>query len=175
MGITTKSIGKAYNSVKVFNSVAGNLANVDAGSIDNQISFIFSELEETITGFETKDAVELVDGACDLFVTVAGLMQKLEAAGFDVDEALRRVNQNNMSKYPVASANIAVLAGAHSITLNSKHGVWVIKNATGKIMKPSNFEPVYLDDTVAEGFFKVEKTIAPVQHGWFATLTGVLK
>lgn len=154
MAVTTKSIGKAWQSVKVFNEVANNLNNVDELSLDNQISFIFSELEETITAIESGNKVELLDGACDLFVTVAGLMQKLEVAGFDVDEALQRVNENNMSKYiPASETNFEKFVDKnHKATLNKKHSVYVIKDGVGKIRKPTNFVSVNISDCVPKGF-----------------------
>lgn len=178
--VTTKSIGKAYQAVKVFNSVAGNLTKVDAKSIDAQITFIFSELEETISAFEKKDSVEIVDGACDLFVTVAGLMQKLEVAGFNVDEALERVNENNMSKYPSSSDFTSqtihkVVGEGHAPLFNKTHSVWVIKDLAGKIRKPTNFKSVDLSDCVPEEFFKKEEITTsqvPVATGWFAKVIG---
>ena len=43
--------------------------------------------------------VELLDGAVDVFVVVSGLLQKLQHFGFDVEKALLRVPENNMSKF----------------------------------------------------------------------------
>jgi phosphoribosyl-ATP pyrophosphohydrolase len=152
MNLTTKSVGRAYHSVKEFNEIANNFNNVGYDSINNQISFVFEELEETITAFENNDAVETLDGVCDLFVTIVGLMQKLEVAGYNVEEALKRVNENNMSKYIPKGKSFTYPKGltAHH---NKKYNVYVLKDETGKIKKPSNFQPVDISDCVPANFF----------------------
>lgn len=143
----------AYKSVYDFNNIAGNYDNVTVESVNNQLSFIFSELEETITGFENNDAVELLDGCCDLYVTVSGLMQKLACAGFDVNEAIKRVNANNMSKYVKVGDPLHYEEG-HTATRNDEYNVYVIKDANSKIRKPLTFKAVNLTDLVPAGFFK---------------------
>lgn len=139
--------GVAYKDVEIFNTIAGNLNTVTEDSIDNQISFIFEELTETITAFEAGDMVEVLDGACDLFVTVTGLMQKLEAAGYDVETAIERVNANNLSKFPkeVSEADKAL----YTVTLNEQYNRYVLKDGNGKVRKPSTFASVDLSDLVA--------------------------
>lgn len=152
MSITTKSVGKAFQSVKTFNKLAGNLKSVDEYSVDNQLDFIFEEFSEGVDGFENKDEIELLDSACDLFVTVAGLMQKLEAVGFDIDSALQRVNDNNLSKFPIDEH--FPRDPAHMVTYNSEFQRWVIKDKNGKVRKPLNFVAVDLSDCVPGNFFK---------------------
>lgn len=141
----------AYSAVTDFNSLAGNLENVTDDSIDNQIDFIFEELCETITAFEDNNRVELLDGCADLFVTVAGLMKKLEAQGYNVAEAIARVNENNLSKFSKRVTYADSSNPDYVITLNEKHGRYVIKDkVTGKVRKPSDFVSVCLDDLVPE-------------------------
>lgn len=144
---TTKTIEQAYRDVALFNTLAGNLTNVSDDSVDNQISFIFEELTETITAFEEGNKVEVLDGACDLFVTVAGLMQKLEAQGYDVATALDRVNENNLSKFP-KFVGPEDLRDGYSVTVNVLHQRYVIKDANGKVRKPASFVSVDLSDLV---------------------------
>jgi len=143
----TKVVQEAYADVRAFNDIAGNLDNVTADSIDNQISFIFEELSETIAGFEAGDSIEVLDGACDLFVTVAGLMQKLEAKGYDVATALARVNANNLSKFPKFIAAEDMRDG-YTVAVNKLHGRYVIKDNNGKVRKPTSFQAVDLSDLV---------------------------
>jgi predicted HAD superfamily Cof-like phosphohydrolase len=173
--ITNYSIFTAYREVEKFNKIAGNLENVTAESISNQFSYIFEELVEGIDGYEAatnavednyadsldveeaheiiKDSVvEILDSACDLFVTVTGLMQKLEAAGFDVATALKRVNENNMSKYIPANKAIHY-DPSFTKTLNEEYNVYVLRDSNMKIRKPSGFVSVDLSDCVPEGFF----------------------
>lgn len=145
----TKIMQVAYAEVAQFNEIAGNLTNVTDDSIDNQISFIFEELQETITAFEEGNKVEVLDGACDLFVTVAGLLQKLEAAGYNVAHALGRVNANNLSKYPAVAEQAAIVIPTEwTATINEKYQRLVLKDANGKVRKPSNFVAVDLSDLV---------------------------
>lgn len=151
--MNNESIAAAYESTRVFNSVAGNLTDVDAIDVDNQLNFIFEEMQETITAFEKGDTVETLDGACDLFVTVAGLMQKLESAGFNVEEALKRVCQNNMDKYIPVGKPLSYDA-AFTATLNEEHNVWVIYDSNHKIRKPLTFKSVDLSDLVPNYFFE---------------------
>lgn len=138
--------GAAYTEVKIFNTVAGNLSVVTDDSIDNQISFIFEELQETITAFEAGDKVGVLDGACDLFVTVSGLMQKLEKARYNVAEAVKRVNANNLSKFPeeVTDEDKA----QYTVTFNEQYNRYVLKDGNGKVRKPSTFKPVDLSDLI---------------------------
>ena len=151
--LTNYAIFTAYREAEKFNKVADNLVNVTPDSISNQLSYIFSELTETIDGLEDADSVEVLDGCCDLFVTVAGLMQKLEAASFDVATALKRVNVNNMSKYIPANEAIHY-DPSFTKTLNEEYQVFVLRDENMKVRKPSNFKSVDLSDLVPEDFFE---------------------
>lgn len=143
---TIKIIEKAYSDVRLFNSLAGNLEKVTDESIDNQLSFIFEEFTETVDALEVGDRVELLDGACDLFVTVAGLLQKLEAQGYDVATALDRVNENNLSKFP--KSILPEDAQKHNVTFNEEYNRYVLKGENGKVKKPVDFCGVYLTDLI---------------------------
>jgi hypothetical protein len=167
------TIQEAYKNVKLFNQVASNLDNVTPDSINNQLSYVFEELSETIEAVErgiypegrydddNKDPdynpeVELTDGVCDLFVTVAGLMQKMEAAGFDVSGALKKVNENNLAKYVPYDVRKDVMEFAPANTfpiIDDAHNVIIFKDKeTSKIKKPTNFVPVNLKGHEVVGF-----------------------
>ena len=142
-------IEEAFEQVRKFNEIAGVFEKVDEESINLQLSLCFEELEETITAFEKGDAVELLDGAVDIFVTGCGLLLKLDAMGFNVQEALVRVNANNLSKFvPVGE----YLNYSHDLTptVNEKYQVTVLHDASGKIRKPNTFVPVDLTDLVVK-------------------------
>jgi phosphoribosyl-ATP pyrophosphohydrolase len=143
---TTQIIEIAYSDVRLFNALAGNLTNVTDDSVDAQLGFIFEELTETIDALESGDRVELLDGACDLFVTVSGLMQKLEAQGYDVARAIERVNENNLSKFPKTISDVD--RAQYNVTLNEQYNRYVLKDAIGKVKKPSDFVGVYLTDLI---------------------------
>ena len=141
-----------YNQVKKFNSVAKNLDNVTPESIDNQLLYIYEELVETIDALEAGDDEELLDGCADLFVTVAGLMQKLDAAGFKVAEAITRVNENNLSKFN-STGNFQ--PPNTNAVYNKQHDLYsFLDKETGKIRKPTNFLSVDLDGLYVKGFLQ---------------------
>ncbi len=140
-----ESIQGAFAKVQEFNSVAGNLEKVTEESVDNQIGYVFEELTETITAFEEGDKPEFLKEVCDLFVTVAGLMQKMEKQGYKVAEALTLVNENNLSKFPPVTGAVQYEEG-HILTKNIVYGRYVIKDVGGKVRKPSNFVKVDLSD-----------------------------
>lgn len=143
----TQNIENGYASIRVMNDIAGNLTNVTDASIDAQISFIFEELQETITAFEAGDKVGVLDGAIDLLVTVAGLMQKLEVLGYDVATAMARVNSNNLSKFPPVGEAFTC-DPEFTISVNEKYQRQVIKDAVGKFRKSHQFKSVDLSDLV---------------------------
>ena len=163
-------IQQAYSEVELFNNIAGNLDNVTPDSLSNQLSFVFEELTETIDALESGDDKEFIDGLADIFVTVAGLLQKSEKAGYDVAEAIKRVNLNNLSKFPPAEyvqVTLPNLNGAVDTKIygnvqppdttkefNSQYSVMVFKDANGKVKKPLDFVPVDLAGTYPEGFLK---------------------
>jgi hypothetical protein len=156
--MSNTNIQDAYESVRKFNSIAGNLEGVTPTSVESQLYFIHEELNETWKATEDFEAIELLDGACDLFVTISGLMQKLEVAGFDVGEALKRVCENNLSKFPTVTACLeapdGLLPKGTTCCPSAYSGYVVFKrNSDGKIMKPTNFVSVDLAGLAPEGFF----------------------
>lgn len=156
------NIAAAYQQVARFNEIAGNLKRyhneADLDSIDCQLEFIREELNEAMDGFAFRNAVELLDGACDLFVTVAGLLQKLELNGMKVEEALARVNDNNLDKFPtieefdknpdMCPPNAVPSEGAYSRVVFKRE-------YDGKVMKPTTYTAVNIIDCVPEDFFGV--------------------
>ena len=144
------TIAEAYKQVELFNEIASNLDNVTIDSLDNQISFVYEELVETIDALESKDDEEYIDGLADIFVTVAGLLQKSEKVGYDVAEAIARVNANNLSKFPSASVTTVgtIRPEGTYVVANDRFDVLVFKDVTtDKIKKPLNFVPVDLSGT----------------------------
>ena len=59
------TIAEAYKQVELFNEIASNLDNVTIDSLDNQLSFVYEELVETIDALEAGDDEELLDGCAD--------------------------------------------------------------------------------------------------------------
>lgn len=144
---TDKVIKVAYGEVREFNDIAGNLGTVTDDSIDNQLSFIFEELSEAIEAFESSDKAGLLQESCDLFVVVAGLLQKLEAQGYDVAKALGRVNAANLSKFPKVGELFGNPDG-FAVTTNTQYGRVVLKDSVGKVRKPSTFVKCSVADLI---------------------------
>lgn len=143
------SIEACYESVRAFNKFSGNLDGVGMASINLQLNLIDEELTETGQAAFDKNRVELLDGACDLFVTVAGLLQKLTAIGYDVEEALFRVTENNLDKFSYATYDESEIPeGCRQEFIKDYGGIFVLKDANNKIRKPLNFRKVELSDLV---------------------------
>jgi hypothetical protein len=150
------NIEEHYWDVYAFNNIAGNLANVDEASVAAQIKVVVEEVKEIEKAFAEKDSVELLDGVCDAFVTVAGLMQKMSAAGFDVDEALKRVCINNLTKYPTEMLRDDLDEYGKlgwDVLYNNEYDCYVLKDKNAKIRKTIGFVPVEISDLVPENFF----------------------
>lgn len=141
--ISNKDIVNAYRSVREFNEIAGQLDNPAHESISLQLSLIFEELTETIEALEGNDPAELLKESCDTFIVVAGLLQKLECAGFNVAAALSKICDNNMSKFvPVTKTIMFDDVYSPYYYVNEKYGCHVLKNKDGKIVKHSGYEKV---------------------------------
>lgn len=156
-------IKDAYDSIVLFNKMAGNLPCTNYESVDNQLSYIFEEFTETVDALETGiigdeyghfklgekfiNRIELLDGACDLFVTVVGLLAKLESMGYNVGLAMQRVNENNLSKFPEFRQPLKY-DPRFTAQLMPEFDRYVIKDDGGKVRKPSDFQPVDLSDLV---------------------------
>ncbi len=155
-----KQVGKAYTAIRKFNSIAGQLDNVTKASIALQLDLVQEEYIETVEAFDAEDPVELLDGAIDMFVVVSGLLQKLDAVGYDVATAMKRVTDNNLSKYPSAdNPTIPVPVewnSEWSLTHNTEYGVLVWRDGNGKIRKPHGFQSVEIVDCAPKEFFKVD-------------------
>lgn len=140
----TYTMNDAYNDVKLFNKLAGNLDNVTLDSIDAQLSFCFEELSEAIESFEKGEMSNFVKEVMDMFVVTAGMMQKLQASGVNIEAAIKEVNENNLTKFPKSLSEQAIKGAdkdGFQITYNEQYSRWMIKDAIGKVRKPADFVP----------------------------------
>ena len=152
-------VGEAYKSVHKLNTAFGRFEGpITQAQRTRQLELIREELAEGIDAAETGNLVEEVDAACDLFVTVAGYMQQLERMGCNVQEALKRVCENNMSKL-IASDDVDEMnktihkykADGIDVLIDKSalQGYVVVKNPlTGKALKPASFVAVDIADCV---------------------------
>lgn len=154
------NIQHAADQVRKFNTIAGVLnpsyADEIIGNIELYLSLIKEELQETVDAFDAEDIQEVVDGACDLFVVVNGLMQVLESGGVNIDKALTRVCDNNLSKFPPTFQHNSdpELQPEGTECVETPYGHVVYKRLSdGKVMKPTTFVPVNLAGTFPITFF----------------------
>lgn len=144
----SKVVKQAVEDIRITNDIAGNLTNVTPESIDAQISFCFEETAEVIDAFEQGDKANVLKEACDLFVVSVGLLQKLEAAGYNVGEALTRVNANNLSKFPKLGEVFSYDKTQFTLSFNEQYQRSVIKDAVGKFRKPTTYVKADVSDLV---------------------------
>lgn len=148
-----------YHKVAQFNTLGGNLEKVTMDSLALQLDLCQEEYMELVEAFDNQDSVEFVDAVADLFVVLTGMIQKLEVLGVNVEEAIHRVCDNNLAKYPEISEEAFQDSSVFNLIPDGcsgeiSYGRLVIKdNKTGKIRKPTNFKPV--DLTNVPDFFKV--------------------
>lgn len=138
-----------YSDVSVFNEIAGVFESTDSprNQIERAIKIFKEECFELIEAAKNGDSIELLDGACDVFVTLSGLMQVMDNLGFDVQEAIRRVCQNNLEKYPDGDKEVLAYQPPNTTcTYNEWYDVYVFKDENGKVKKPVGFKPVELKD-----------------------------
>lgn len=152
------NIQDRYNEVATFNEIAGNLDNVTVEKLEAQMKVVLEEVKELKDAFDGQNSLELLDGACDSFVTLMGLLQQMERAGFKVDEALKSVNENNLSKFPKTvsiPAAAAYFENGWKVEYNKEYECYVLKDGNGKIRKPLHFESVDIMDYLPADFFGV--------------------
>lgn len=139
-----------------FNVYADKATKFESQDIKRQIDLISEELKETIEGFESNSAVEVLDGTIDILVVTLGLLQKLQYAGVDIAGALSAVASNNLSKFPedeeIATLTVASYARKGEEVYVTKFGTKnVIKRLSDdKVMKPINFKPVELEEFIPQ-------------------------
>jgi hypothetical protein len=153
--------------VYAFNEIAGKDKAATHLDLCKQFALITEELKELADGLSTDNPVEVLDGVVDVLVTSLGLLQKLEALGFNSQKALYDTALNNLSKYPtdeavaIESAKVLEAKGETvNVTYNSAYDMFVIKDLQDKVRKPFNFQsndlssciPVYVLSSGFEGY-----------------------
>lgn len=142
-----KKISKAVESIFTFNDIAGILCGND---LKHNVDMIKEEAEEVQEAYDLKMGDEdraydsnLLKESCDLFIVILGMLMKMKQLGYDVEEALLEVTANNLTKYPLdfSSDDYAwVKLNNYSTYYDEKHKRHIIKNHTGKIMKPLGYK-----------------------------------
>ena len=94
-----------------------------------------------------------MDGAVDTFVVVSGLLQKLHAAGFNVNEALLRVTENNLTKFTKKAEYLWAEKQGYEVVWNEQHSVFSYRDAAGKLRKSPEYQSVDIDALANPDFF----------------------
>ena len=150
-----KNTQTLYNKIYQFNNFAGNLDVVTVDDISNQLDIDYSEVIETIEAFDEKDTTEYIDGLADKYVTLTGLIQQMEAIGFNMDEAIERVCDNNLTKFVDAGRYTSGIQPDNTEAIHiPEHNLIMFKDENGKVKKPLNYIPVDLSDLVVKDIFK---------------------
>lgn len=165
-----KSIRKLYEAIVNWNYRCGNkpVQVVDDRfwiTTSNQMQRINEEAQETRQAVIAGDALEFLDGVCDLFVVTSYLMEQAQAAGFDVEGALKAVCDNNDTKYTTditeaqKSADYITSTGTPCKVKATAHGgttyYSIVRERDGKIMKPVDFVSVDLRKYLPNGLHNV--------------------
>lgn len=140
------SIFNFKKDADLFNEVSGQAAKCSENDLLNQFVLIVEEVGEILEGFDNANPVEVLDGVIDTLYVTLGLLQKLQNLGMDTDGALERVAEDNLSKFVGCeilleeSLDMYKKQGKKVLaSYNEEHEVWVLKNTTDKVCKPSNF------------------------------------
>ena len=144
-----------------FNEIAGNNLDISLASFEAQQKCLVEEVNEISTGLKNKDVEEVLDGVVDTLYVAIGMLHKLEGMGINVKEAMQRIGENNLSKFPECSDYIidstVDLYDEKGVKINysiarsplDDYKVVVFKDENSKVKKPFGFESVTLKDLVA--------------------------
>jgi len=154
----TYSIENFEEHQDLFNLIAGTANKTDKKDINNQLQLINEEVGEIAQALRDNNSVELLDGAIDSLFVVLGLIQKLKMKGFITYEAMQRVAENNLSKFPTDYAIVLKTIehyrqqgiDCHYEYLE-EYGRYVIRDRNNKVRKPVGYVAVDLSDCVPDG------------------------
>lgn len=148
-----EKLTESYVAVEQFNEICGNIPDVDEASLDLQISLCYEEMVEVIDAFEQRDMKELAKEVADLWVVVAGLVQKMRHAGVDMGSVIEAVCEDNLGKF-IPQGQPLQYDSAFTASLNQKYGRWVIKDSNGKVRKANSYKKADVSQYVLKDLFK---------------------
>lgn len=162
------NLSKHASEIRKFNSIAGNYQFNGTllecwQMIKRQMAVHAEEFNETVEALSVEDAQELLDGCCDQFVTLTGLMQMLEGLNFKMDDALEAVCSNNSQKY-TTSYSYASISKEHLEKNDPNYQYYIcdsvyegetyytVKDQNGKIRKLKSHQRPEIDKYVPQEF-----------------------
>lgn len=154
-------LNEFYESVKLFNNLAGN-NDVSIKGFKNQIKLIYEEaIREGEEALKDNSVVKMLDSTVDALYVVFGNLQKLEMMGCDIEGAIKQVCEDNIGKFPFKEedAQKSVLHyNAQNInvsyTYSPEYSRYVIKDSNQKVRKPVGFIATDLTQYVPEKLIK---------------------
>lgn len=148
-------------SCDLFNDIAGKSKQYAWSDLGQQYKILLEEVHEINEGLELRDIEDVLDGTVDTLVVALGMLQKLKAAGIDVEKALKKTAENNLTKFPkeieVVDATVKSFTDTgQSVTVeyNKYFDRYVIKDKNDKIRKPINFVSNDLKDCIPDKLLK---------------------
>jgi NTP pyrophosphatase (non-canonical NTP hydrolase) len=140
--------------INLFNEISGKSGVPSDQDLHNQVRLITEEAKEIKDALEQGEPeINLLQEALDVLVVTFGLIEQLKAKGYNVDAAMGKVVDCNLSKFTQDEMDVINSTDDYSsrgITVvpmyNKEHQVWVLKDEKNKIRKPLSFKKVNLED-----------------------------
>lgn len=154
-----------YDDVITFNVMAKSIAPIYSPKSDEfysrlkqQLALVQEELNEAIEAIDNKDNPEVIKELIDVGVTWMGAMGVIRSAGFNIQQGMEKVCNNNLSKILDRKEE-----ADKSVEFHKERGVEayieevfymgetlyaVRRKSDNKILKPYNYEKVTLEDCV---------------------------
>lgn len=144
-------LNQLYENVKIFNNLAGD--NLTKQGFINQQKVLLEEVKEIDEGISNNDIVEILDGVVDTLYVALGQLYKLEQLGCDIEGAIKRVGEDNLTKFTsseeIAAASVSFYNSKNvnvHWTRNDDYSRYVLKDENNKVKKPINFIPTDLSE-----------------------------
>jgi len=152
------SLEDAFYDVSFFNKAFGgvpeNGLNPESDEFFskalNQSKLVLEEAKELVESAEGRDGVNLLKEACDVIVTIFGLIDLLEKSGYDFEAAMECVNDNNLSKMLDDEEDAQDTAKYHKASgvdcyveskdIDGCKYYFVRRSADGKLLKPVDYK-----------------------------------
>jgi NTP pyrophosphatase (non-canonical NTP hydrolase) len=148
------SLTEFKRKISLFNEISGKSGVPSDEDIRNQVRLITEEAKEIKDALEQGEPeINLLQEALDVLVVTFGLIEQLKSKGYDVDKAMGKVVDCNLSKFTQDRTEAWKSMDSYhdsgtNVTVDyyEEHNVYVIKDENNKIRKPLNFKKVNLED-----------------------------
>lgn len=141
-----------------FNQISGASQELQKRNLQHQMKLIQEEVKEANADLVVGDFEGFCKEMADVYVTVIGMMQKLENLGVDTAGVIKETAYNNLTKYPrnlseaEASKQDYLSKGIEvNHTYNSFDNCYILRDKEGKVRKPTNYVKANVSQYVPEG------------------------